>query len=824
MHKWLRPIIALAFLTLMLMLGYHQTQAPNIRTDSDLDYEALNGHIERIASKPHPMGGQANREVRDYIVAYFESLGLSTEIQKTTVVYRHPTRSNQNTTVASVENIIARLPGSSAKKEGVANTLALLTHYDSRPLTPGAADDASGTATVMEVARLMVSDPAPAHDVLFVVTDGEEMGLLGAQGFFRQHPAAEEIGLVLNLEARGSSGVSSMFETSENNDWLIESLVNSAPDLVADSLSYEIYSRMPNDTDMSISKGEGIPGLNFGFVGGFFDYHSMTDTPENINQESVAQQANYLLFAARHFANTDSWQSGTANVTYFSLWAGQMVTYSQAVATGTGVVVLVFGLWVFIVRARKGALRLSTIGTGLLAIFALLSIVSSIFESMIDQQYARADGIARIISLGEWALAAYFVVVLGISAWFASALKRGFSPKVAFIIPLGLAVLSLLAGRPWQAAVIMMAVLLPLLLILSKRKNPPDIWGAGLMLWWVLTAVVVVVAPNASYILVLPLAGVLLTIGPGQSKDGVNADLTVSRAIVASFVPLVFLPTLLVMAYLALGSTLPQFIMMISVVCLLLIWPLVQQVGQAANGKLGSAMFVLGAALTVWVMLGDGFDARTPRQQGLFLATDANQSQSFWVSPDARPGTWAGDFLGEDASDYNMNEILPGYLEKTRRGELFGESVEAAVLSVTDKRTDGEQTELTLHLMSPSGAEYVNLLFPRDMSIIEASANGFPVPVPGSSNTPGVNSPPDADKNRDSSGGRDWWRWRWYGLPVSGAEIVLRLGDKKPIEIRVVEVDYGMPEGPPQRPANVMARKYSWSDSRVIFQTVLIEP
>ncbi len=356
MTNWQRSLLSFVFLFIMLVFAYQQTLAPAPRADSDLDYAALSRHVSVIAARPHTMGSAANREVRDYIVAYFESLGLATGVQKATVVYRHPTRPTNATIIGNVENIIARLPGASTALDGGADDLVLMAHYDSRPDGPGAADDASGTASVMEVARIMVAGPRPVHDVVFLITDGEEMGLLGAQGFFRQHPAAKKVGLVLDLEARGSYGASSMFETSENNAWLIDHLLESAPDLVASSLSYEIYRYMPNDTDMSISKGEGIAGLNFAFVAGLFDYHAMTDTPENLDPGTLAQQANYLLGTALHFANLHDWQSAKGDKTYFNLWRGTLVSYSQGVAVAIGLVVLILGLWVFGAALRAGTI------------------------------------------------------------------------------------------------------------------------------------------------------------------------------------------------------------------------------------------------------------------------------------------------------------------------------------------------------------------------------------------------------------------------------------------------------------------------------------
>jgi acetylornithine deacetylase/succinyl-diaminopimelate desuccinylase-like protein len=225
MAHWQKALVSTLLLIIMLAFAFQQTLAPDANTNSELDYEALAGHVAEIAHKPHPMGSAANRSVRDYIVSHFESLGLDTEVQKTTVVYRHPSRPARATIIGNVENIIARLPGRQGNKTEGPNDLVLMGHYDSRPLTPGAGDDASGTASIMETARIMAAGPPPVHDVVFLITDGEEMGLLGAQGFFRQHPAAKQVGLVLNFEARGSYGASLMFETSKNNAWLVDRLI-----------------------------------------------------------------------------------------------------------------------------------------------------------------------------------------------------------------------------------------------------------------------------------------------------------------------------------------------------------------------------------------------------------------------------------------------------------------------------------------------------------------------------------------------------------------------------------------------------------------------
>lgn len=481
MTHWQKSLIGIAFLLIMLVFAWRQTLAPDVRPDTALDYTALDRHVSVIANKPHPIGSAANKEVRDYIVAYFESLGLETQVQKATVVYRHPTRPAQATIIGNVENIIARLPGRLAAGTQDANDLVVMGHYDSRPLTPGAADNASGTAAIMEAARIMVAAPAPLHDVIFLITDGEEMGLLGAQGFFRQHPAAQHVGLVLNFEARGSYGASFMFETSKNNAWLVGELIEAAPDLQASSLAYEIYRQMPNDTDMSISKGEGIPGLNFAFTAGLFDYHAMTDSPGNLDVRSLAQQANYVLATAQHFANLDHWQSSEADGTYFNLWRGTLVSYSQDLATALGLFVLLAGVWLFLTAWRAGAITGGSLTSGLLDILIVLLMVYSLFASL-NAWLQKADaGIMRITSLGEWPFLAYFVITLGLILWFGHRVKRGLESLDVILPSLALVFLTLLAGRSSMAAFVPPLLLVPLMLAVRLRVSRPDLLAGALI-------------------------------------------------------------------------------------------------------------------------------------------------------------------------------------------------------------------------------------------------------------------------------------------------------------------------------------------------------
>lgn len=459
MTHWQKALLSTIFLAAMLAFGYRQTMAPGIDTGSELDYDALTRHVAVIAEQPHPIGSLANARVRDYIVAYFETLGLATEVQKTTVVYRHPHRSGRGTIIGQVENIVARLPGSSAVLADEASDLVVMAHYDSVPSGPGAADDASGVAALMETARILASAPPPVHDVVFLVTDGEEAGLLGAQGFFRQHPAAKNAGLVLNFEARGSYGASFMFEASDGNAWLVERLAESAPAVLASSLSFEIYRRMPNDTDLTIAKGERIPGLNFAFLAGLSDYHAMTDTVGNLDRNSLAQQANYVLDTTRYFANLDQWKKTEGDLTYFNLWRGVLVHYGQGVATALGAGVLLLGLWLFASALRKGRTGPGQVFTGFLAVLAIFLFTWSLFGNLLVYLRNADAGIFRITSLREWPLLAWLVTTMGLTLWSAYRFRKGLRKTDVVLLPLVLVIMVLLAGRTAPAAYVLPVLL-----------------------------------------------------------------------------------------------------------------------------------------------------------------------------------------------------------------------------------------------------------------------------------------------------------------------------------------------------------------------------
>src|SRR5258706_7442827 len=119
---------------------------------------------------------------------------------------------------------------------------------------------------MLETLRALKSSPTLSNDVIALFSDGEEIGSLGAKAFVYQHPWAKDVGVVLNFEARGSSGPAIMFETSDKNGWLIKEVAKAAPRPAAHSLAPAIYQLLPNRTDFTVFKEAGFAGLNFAYI------------------------------------------------------------------------------------------------------------------------------------------------------------------------------------------------------------------------------------------------------------------------------------------------------------------------------------------------------------------------------------------------------------------------------------------------------------------------------------------------------------------------------------------------------------------------------
>ncbi|HET8887651.1 MAG TPA: M20/M25/M40 family metallo-hydrolase [Candidatus Angelobacter sp.] len=411
-------------------------------------------HVKAIGSGPHPVGSARHLEVENYITATLRQIGLTPEVQKATA------RDRWIDMPMPLENITAELKGSTPGK-----SVLLVAHYDSVSAGPGASDDGAAVATLLETAKILKSQAPFKRDIVFLFTDGEELGLMGAQAFVDQNPLAKNVGLVLNFEARGTSGPVILFETSDQNAWLIDNVSKAASHPVANSLSYEIYKRLPNDTDLTVFKRAGYQGLNFAFIEGVMNYHRATDTLQNLNRGSLQHQGDYAVELARWFGNVDQIEPGRGNAIYFDILGKVLVHYSSR----TGVLLLIAAAlllaWVFFrgfQQKKLGAGRLAA-SVGIVVVGVLVAL-------------AAAFAIQRITV----ALAARFHHV------HASTLSYG-GYYVAAAVAFGLAVASI--AYVWA----------------MRRLGPVNVAAAAMLLWFALAVWATGWLQGMSYVWIWPL-------------------------------------------------------------------------------------------------------------------------------------------------------------------------------------------------------------------------------------------------------------------------------------------------------------------------------
>jgi hypothetical protein len=106
-----------------------------------------------------------------------------------------------------MQNVIAEAIGRSPR------TIVVMAHRDNDGSGPGADDNASGTAMLIQLARAYGTPPGsstgalhPNHTILFVSTDGGAFGALGAAHFVAHSPLAHDVGAVIDLDSVGGPG------------------------------------------------------------------------------------------------------------------------------------------------------------------------------------------------------------------------------------------------------------------------------------------------------------------------------------------------------------------------------------------------------------------------------------------------------------------------------------------------------------------------------------------------------------------------------------------------------------------------------------------
>ena len=625
---------------------------------------------------------------------------------------------------------------------------------------PGANDDGVAVATLLETARALTAGPQLRNDVLFLFTDGEETGLLGARAFVAEHPWAKEVEIALNFEARGNGGPSVMFETSPQNGALIRALAKATSHPLANSLSYEIYKRLPNSSDFTVFKAAGWPGMNFAYINGLTHYHTQLDNPENVDARSLQHHGSYALALSRYFGAAVPGAKPEGDAIYFDALGFLLVRYPAWLAGPFAFGVLLLFAAVIWLGFRRGKLTGPGIAKG-----ALLFFVSLIAA-------AAAVG-------GAW--------------WLVRQIHPGYS-----LIPQGDSYSHGLYVIGF--AVLALATTAAIVGSLGRKISEANLF-VGALLWWAVSMIAATIwMVGSSYLPTWPLFFALLGLGYdsfGRDRPGVKL----------ATVSLCAIPGILIVApvahliFIAMPFALAPAVVLFVVLLFALLIPLLRS--STAGNRWAFPGIIAAIAVLFFVLAGSGpgFDKDHRQSNHVLYSLDAATQRALWLSSDARPDEWTEQFFGKKPERGPLADPFPlgrrVYLQAPAPVVSF-QPPEAKVLE--DVTANGVR-HLRLHLVSPRGAERIS---------VQVSAEVLSAAVDGKDLTSDTTAS-EAQKN---------WSLFYLALPKDGIELVLETRSTPPLSMRVVDESYGLPllDGAAitARPAHMMPAPFFRSDVTLV--------
>ena len=240
---------------------------------------------------------------------------------------------------------------------GAANTVVLGAHFDhlgmgedgnsmvrtaTGQIHNGADDNASGTAALIELARLLKGSKAKSNNYLFIAFSGEELGLYGSR-YFTENPTVDlnKISYMINMDMLGRlNNTLTIGGYGTSPAWGAAYAVKGKRGLYAGPLQYKFDSSGTGPSDHASFYRKNITVL-FYFTGLHTDYHRPTDDADKINytgQMHIVRHIYSLIEAMNAnsqklaFTPTREVQMGTS--ARFSVTLGIMPDYTYS---GTGV-------------------------------------------------------------------------------------------------------------------------------------------------------------------------------------------------------------------------------------------------------------------------------------------------------------------------------------------------------------------------------------------------------------------------------------------------------------------------------------------------------
>lgn len=501
MRQTLFALSLLVFTSLFLYVRASANVLPVVSDHApEQEFSALRAlvHLRNIARSPRPVGSSENERVRHYLVETLRHEGVDVRILKGSAVRTLIPRVHA---AGNVYNVLAVIPG---KRK---DSFLFLTHYDSVPTGPGAADNGASVVSALETIRAL-SKEKPEDTLQFLFTDGEEAGLLGAASFVSRAENTSNVVAVFDFEARGISGESFLFQTGKKSSGLLQAFLENASGVAGSSLGPALYDLLPNDTDFSVFKRRNFAGLDFAFIGDVQAYHTSLDRPENLDLRTLQHQGENMLTLARTREILDS------NIeTYFSPWPGIVLHYGSFVTRSFLILLLILAVLASRVIALRRSAAAFLYSIACIAVAALIGFGSWPTLSWLNGSTASLLGQPH----NYFAYQLYFIS-LGVSAVFLIRffVLRRYSTEevsVAFLWTAAACSVAAVILAPGAAYIFLLPAIACAVCILLSRRFPGGFFSPAFALIFALSIVLIAWDPISGLFLALTVrAGFLAVI------------------------------------------------------------------------------------------------------------------------------------------------------------------------------------------------------------------------------------------------------------------------------------------------------------------------
>lgn len=500
-----KGIILFLSIILSIVLGVTSLYTPRPKSeDSGFSTEIAKEHIKEISKEVHSIQEpEALGRVREYILNELKELGLEPE------VFTYEGVESSKGGIYDINNIYAKIDGKNGED---GSYIMLASHYDSSPKkrsgedgeSKGAADDGYGVSTILEIVRIIKeSGQELENGIKILITDGEEMGLMGAKEEMNNNfDLYENVNFVVNLEARGIKGPALMFETSNNNKKVID-LYKKANLPVSYSLAADVYNKMPNGSDFTEFKNAGLPGINFAVLNDLDYYHTKNDNYDNISDTSIQHYGEQVLPIVQEYVynakygQADYFQSNQNSV-FFTLLPNVFINYTSLIAT-------------------------------ILAVISLIALVVIMRNLKVN-----AKMVVKWIAV--WTGLALASTAIGIAISYIISMVSGIEFKITYM--------PRITGSDF---IVLMAVILTsiLVVLLSKKlaKNREDLESmlfGGLWFNEFLLVIFMIALPGGSYLFLWPVIITLISIILTKKFKNQNMLLIATMFTIVMYVPVIY--------------------------------------------------------------------------------------------------------------------------------------------------------------------------------------------------------------------------------------------------------------------------------------------